>query len=295
MECNAQLTFLLHTHMQLAQTVFRTSGASSTGNTTGTLQTCRLVWAALVQEPGFVSGSLWGRGREGAQNSLLEAIILGQTRMLQALGGGCATGAAAHHKTTTVPIRRERLGSAIQKIITIPAAMQLIPNPVPRVAHPDWLLRKVDSASVGGMGRGRWTMGAWQKLVILCRTLGACPHSSGAAPACCSCADVSALAEGPLAPLLWPRRSERRPTPTSSGGLTPCWVLPRPSPASVWQEHHMHQWRRGSPGSKVCTQGGLHGEYVGRCSCPALKRCSSACGALFVESYTVSIIGSNES
>uniref|UniRef100_A0A1D2A3C0 DNA polymerase epsilon catalytic subunit n=1 Tax=Auxenochlorella protothecoides TaxID=3075 RepID=A0A1D2A3C0_AUXPR len=38
---------------------------------------------------------------------------------------------------------RERLGSAIQKIITIPAAMQLIPNPVPRVAHPDWLLRKV--------------------------------------------------------------------------------------------------------------------------------------------------------
>lgn len=38
---------------------------------------------------------------------------------------------------------RERLGSAIQKIITIPAAMQLVPNPVPRIAHPEWLLRKV--------------------------------------------------------------------------------------------------------------------------------------------------------
>ena len=33
----------------------------------------------------------------------------------------------------------ERLSSAIQKIITIPAAMQKVPNPVPRVRHPDWL------------------------------------------------------------------------------------------------------------------------------------------------------------
>jgi len=38
---------------------------------------------------------------------------------------------------------KERLGSAIQKIITIPAAMQRIPNPVPRVKHPDWLHKKV--------------------------------------------------------------------------------------------------------------------------------------------------------
>ncbi|KAL4450230.1 hypothetical protein ABPG77_010899 [Micractinium sp. CCAP 211/92] len=38
---------------------------------------------------------------------------------------------------------KERLGSAIQKIITIPAAMQRVPNPVPRVKHPDWLHKKV--------------------------------------------------------------------------------------------------------------------------------------------------------
>jgi len=38
---------------------------------------------------------------------------------------------------------KERLGSAIQKIITIPAAMQRVANPVPRVKHPDWLHRKV--------------------------------------------------------------------------------------------------------------------------------------------------------
>jgi DNA polymerase elongation subunit (family B) len=34
---------------------------------------------------------------------------------------------------------RERLGKTIQKIITIPAGMQLIENPVPRVVHPPWL------------------------------------------------------------------------------------------------------------------------------------------------------------
>ena len=31
------------------------------------------------------------------------------------------------------------------KIITIPAAMQHVPNPVPRVKHPDWLSKKARS------------------------------------------------------------------------------------------------------------------------------------------------------
>ena len=38
---------------------------------------------------------------------------------------------------------RERLGGAIQKIITIPAAMQHVPNPVPCIKHPDWLHKQV--------------------------------------------------------------------------------------------------------------------------------------------------------
>ena len=42
---------------------------------------------------------------------------------------------------------KERLGSAVQKIITIPAAMQRVANPVPRVKHPDWLYKKACSAS----------------------------------------------------------------------------------------------------------------------------------------------------
>lgn len=37
----------------------------------------------------------------------------------------------------------ERLSSVVQKIITIPAALQGVKNPVPRVVHPDWLKRKI--------------------------------------------------------------------------------------------------------------------------------------------------------
>ncbi|CAL9234448.1 unnamed protein product [Arabidopsis halleri] len=38
---------------------------------------------------------------------------------------------------------KQRLHSAIQKVITIPAAMQKVANPVPRVRHPHWLEKKV--------------------------------------------------------------------------------------------------------------------------------------------------------
>ncbi|KAI9020780.1 hypothetical protein CLU79DRAFT_216823 [Phycomyces nitens] len=38
---------------------------------------------------------------------------------------------------------KERFGSVIQKLITIPAAMQKVNNPVPRIRHPDWLFKRV--------------------------------------------------------------------------------------------------------------------------------------------------------
>ena len=44
---------------------------------------------------------------------------------------------------------KERLGRAIAKIITIPAAMQGVQNPVPRVEHPDWLRRRVAEVNSG--------------------------------------------------------------------------------------------------------------------------------------------------
>lgn len=37
----------------------------------------------------------------------------------------------------------ERLSSVVQKIITIPAALQNVTNPVPRVPHPDWLSKRI--------------------------------------------------------------------------------------------------------------------------------------------------------
>ncbi len=37
----------------------------------------------------------------------------------------------------------ERLGGTIQKIITIPAALQSIENPVARVAHPPWVVQQL--------------------------------------------------------------------------------------------------------------------------------------------------------
>ncbi|VFQ71572.1 unnamed protein product [Cuscuta campestris] len=39
---------------------------------------------------------------------------------------------------------KRRLCSMIQKKITIPAAMQKVANPVPRVPHPSWLLKRVN-------------------------------------------------------------------------------------------------------------------------------------------------------
>ena len=38
----------------------------------------------------------------------------------------------------------ERLSSVIQKLITIPAALQKVRNPVPRVGHPEWLQRRIN-------------------------------------------------------------------------------------------------------------------------------------------------------
>ncbi len=38
----------------------------------------------------------------------------------------------------------ERLGSVIQKLVTIPAALQKIQNPVPRIVHPEWLQKRIN-------------------------------------------------------------------------------------------------------------------------------------------------------
>jgi DNA polymerase epsilon subunit 1 len=41
----------------------------------------------------------------------------------------------------------ERFGSVLQKLITIPAAMQGVKNPIERIAHPDWLKKRLTSGN----------------------------------------------------------------------------------------------------------------------------------------------------
>ncbi|EPY23237.1 DNA polymerase epsilon catalytic subunit [Strigomonas culicis] len=42
-----------------------------------------------------------------------------------------------------------RFNGCVQKIITIPAALQQVPNPVPRVLHPEWLEKKIRQQTSG--------------------------------------------------------------------------------------------------------------------------------------------------
>ena len=44
---------------------------------------------------------------------------------------------------------KDRLAKTIQKIVTIPAVMQGLPNPVPKVVHPEWLKKKLKESKQG--------------------------------------------------------------------------------------------------------------------------------------------------
>lgn len=44
---------------------------------------------------------------------------------------------------------KERLSRSIQKIVSVPAGMQRVPNPCPRVTHPDWLRRSFEERESG--------------------------------------------------------------------------------------------------------------------------------------------------
>lgn len=77
---------------------------------------------------------------------------------------------------------RERLGSAIQKIITIPAAMQRVANPVPRVKHPDWLHKKVRRGGGGRPVQALLNAAQWPIVIWKCSTKGAFAAHHSPAP-----------------------------------------------------------------------------------------------------------------
>lgn len=105
----------------------------------------------------LMGGASWGVGTCRVVMQRERDWASSTSRFLRWIAQGAATvkpvlGQAHHmaafqqlHKRATLRLLRcrERLGSAIQKIITIPAAMQRVSNPVPRVKHPDWLHKKV--------------------------------------------------------------------------------------------------------------------------------------------------------
>lgn len=116
-------------------------------------QTCATLWTgSITSEAGCAplgqltrcGGRLLGRAAFGEQRCPSPRLVATPSRQ-----ACCACLPHPADRCTCFAYRRERLGSAIQKIITIPAAMQRVPNPVPRVRHPDWLHKKA-CGSMGG-------------------------------------------------------------------------------------------------------------------------------------------------
>uniref|UniRef100_A0A5K3FMW5 DNA polymerase epsilon catalytic subunit n=1 Tax=Mesocestoides corti TaxID=53468 RepID=A0A5K3FMW5_MESCO len=123
----------------------------------------------------------------------------------------------------------ERLGSAIQKIITIPAALQQVPNPVPRVAHPDWLLKRLNEKTDTCRQR---------KLTDMFFS--------------CDIEEAGATAPPTLSPPPVPRVVKKRPSeaPPKPAELPPAWrdVLGEPPALAAvgtqaWLEFHQKKWK----------------------------------------------------
>lgn len=125
----------------------------------------------------------------------------------------------------------ERLGSAIQKIITIPAALQQVANPVPRISHPDWLLKRL--AEKTDTCRQRKLTDMFSPMDI---------EEAG----------LAARHPPPLPTDLIPRVTKKRPSemPKKPTGPPPLWreVLGDP-PAleavgtALWLEFHQKKWK----------------------------------------------------
>ena len=108
-------------------------------------------------------------------------------------GGGCVCGGVTGpsppppHAPQDWDYYRTRLGAAILKIIVIPAGLQGLPNPVPRIAFPDWW--------VMGGGRGAAQPRAAHRLPGLVGDggEGGRPFHSRPRIACVSCATACLL------------------------------------------------------------------------------------------------------
>ncbi|KAJ2380586.1 DNA polymerase epsilon catalytic subunit, partial [Coemansia sp. RSA 2611] len=130
----------------------------------------------------------------------------------------------------------ERFGSVIQKLITIPAAMQGVANPVPRIRHPDWLAKRVGAAASGHKQRQITDM--FKKSAKSVKTDGEEDAGLDAAP------DIEGLkaAEPDIEDL----GRSAAPRPKTAVCRRPVRAEPAPDPArgyAAWLAHAKPAWR----------------------------------------------------
>ena len=95
----------------------------------------------------------------------------------------------------------ERLNNTIRKIITIPAALQKVPNPVPRVPHPDWLQTTVRKMN------DRYKQKSIKSMFAPKSSL----QTQKKSPAVLDIEDFQGASGGPGRPVVHSSRSRRRP------------------------------------------------------------------------------------
>ncbi|VDK32832.1 unnamed protein product [Taenia asiatica] len=149
----------------------------------------------------------------------------------------------------------ERLGGAIQKIITIPAALQQVANPVPRVAHPDWLHKRLHEKT------------------DTCRQLKLTDFSITSFPtnAVATVADIEDTSKSALrlsAVMSTPRVTTKRPliAVQAPSGPPKHWreVLGNPPKLEevgtrVWLEFHQQKWKLQAERRKWLKESGVRG------------------------------------
>ena len=125
-------------------------GTQKSARTTTAMRLAEFLGAAMVKDAGLNCTYIVSKKPDGAKTTerciptaIFQAEPAVRKEYLRKWLKDPAAGDYTVHDILDWNYYFQRLGNAIQKIITIPAAMQNVKNPCPRVAHPDWLKRKL--------------------------------------------------------------------------------------------------------------------------------------------------------
>ncbi|KAL6249519.1 DNA polymerase epsilon catalytic subunit [Rhinocladiella similis] len=136
----------------------------------------------------------------------------------------------------------ERLGSVIQKLITIPAALQKIRNPVPRVAHPEWLQKRITAKD--DKFKQKKMSDLFEKKPLAERSVNLLDHRLPPT------GDIEDALDAEFkTPVQLTKQSKRKsPATTNETVIDPYADLPADSPAadedySGWLQHQKQKWK----------------------------------------------------